>query len=410
MSLVLEFLEFVEKKAPPSVSALLARILLKCRETTGAEAGTVHVVRRRGRQTLLEMVQRQNDAVPVAPAADDRASPVNTATIVGFAAATGEPVRESDVRRIRSNKPYAFNRNLDPPGYVTRSVLCLPVKNFQGDVVAVVELINRRLKGREVPAAFTRDQANLLLPVMRVLSGYIERTDNLERIAAQNVKLRQRARTLAKQRAKVADLQEQTEDAFKLSISLLARAAEIHDEGTGNHIVRVNEYSYYLADKLGMPRAFCNEIRYSAQLHDVGKMVVDAAVLKKGGKLTNDERQEMNKHPIYGYQILSHSHRLKLAAGIALFHHEKWDGSGYPNRVKGEEIPISARIVAVADAYDALRSARPYKPGYSHERTVEIIAKGDERIDPKGHFDPTVIDVFSQHHRGMAKICQKFVD
>ncbi len=195
MSLVLEFLEFVEKKAPPSVSALLARILLKCRETTGAEAGTVHVVRRRGRQTLLEMVQRQNDAVPVAPAADDRASPVNTATIVGFVAATGEPVRESDVRRIRSNKPYAFNRNLDPPGYVTRSVLCLPVKNFQGDVVAVVELINRRLKGREVPAAFTRDQANLLLPVMRVLSGYIERTDNLERIAAQNVKLRQRARS-----------------------------------------------------------------------------------------------------------------------------------------------------------------------------------------------------------------------
>jgi HD-GYP domain-containing protein (c-di-GMP phosphodiesterase class II) len=408
MSLVLDFLEFVERKGPDSLAGLMARILIKCREITDAEAGSIYLVRQRGRQTVMQLVHRQNDGVSVTTT-EESASPINRATIVGYVASTGETVREADVRHISTSQNYAFNRKLDPPGYVTRSVLCLPVTNFQDDIVAVVEMVNRRSKGRANPVAFTREQEKILLPVMRVLSGYIERSSNLERIAAQNKKLRQRARTLAKQRAKVADLQAQTEEAFKLSISLLARAAEIHDEGTGNHIVRVNEYSYFLADKIGMPRTFCNEIRHSAQLHDVGKMVVDAAVLKKGGELTDDERQEMNKHPIYGYQILSHSHRLKLAAEIALFHHEKWDGSGYPNQVRGDDIPISARIVAVADAYDALRSARPYKPGFSHEKTVDIIVHSDERIDPQGNFDPPPCrNLFApspRHGENLAEIC-----
>lgn len=217
--------------------------------------------------------------------------------------------------------------------------MCLPIKNFQDRVIAIVELVNRRAANKKNPVSFSRDQASTLAPVTRVLSGYIERTDNLEQIASRNIKLRQRNRALAKQRTKIADLQEATEDAFKLSISLLARATEIYDEGTGNHILRVNEYSYFLAEELGMPRAFCDEIRYSAQLHDVGKMVVDAAVLKKGGKLTRPEREEMNKHPIYGYQILSHSPRLKRAAEIALFHHEKWDGSGYRMASRARKSP-----------------------------------------------------------------------
>jgi HD-GYP domain-containing protein (c-di-GMP phosphodiesterase class II) len=408
MSLVLEFLEFVEQEAPHSVSDLLGRILLKCRKLTGAEAGTVYLVRRKGRERQLVVVQRQNDTVKLRRR--DEAIPLNAASIAGFVAGTGEPALIADAYRIPEGRPYGFNKKSETPNYRTRSILCLPIMNFQDRVIAVIELVNRRGPGKTNPLAFSREQVNKLVPVARVLSGYIERTDNLEQIAAQNVKLRQRNRLLAEQRARVAELHEETEDAFKLSISLLARAAEIYDEGTGNHIVRVNEFSRFLAERLGMPKDFCEQIHYSAQLHDVGKMVVDTSVLKKGGKLTAADRDEMNKHPVYGYQILSHSHRLKLAAEIALFHHEKWDGTGYPHGVQGEEIPTSARIVALADAYDALRAVRPYKTGFSHEKAVKIIVHGDERIDPSGHFDPQLVQVFSRNHRGMAKIWQKFTD
>jgi HD-GYP domain-containing protein (c-di-GMP phosphodiesterase class II) len=408
MSVVLEFLEFVEQGAPRSVGDLLDRILLKFRQTTGAEAGTIYLVRGKGRHAVLDPVRRHNDAVALRSEAPP--VPLNAATIAGFVAGSGETALVRDVGAIPEDVPYGFNSNLETQGYRTRSVMCLPIKNFQDRVIAIVELVNRRAANKKNPVSFSRDQASTLAPVTRVLSGYIERTDNLEQIASRNIKLRQRNRALAKQRTKIADLQEATEDAFKLSISLLARAAEIYDEGTGNHIVRVNEYSYFLAEELGMPRAFCDEIRYSAQLHDVGKMVVDAAVLKKGGKLTRPEREEMNKHPIYGYQILSHSPRLKRAAEIALFHHEKWDGSGYPHGVKGEEIPISARIVAMADTYDALRAPRPYKPGFSHDKAVDIMVNGDDRIDPKGHFDPHLVEIFSRRHRGMGRIWQKFLD
>lgn len=408
MSLVLEFLEFVEQEAPHSVSDLLGRILLKCRELTGAEAGTAYLVRRKGRERQLVVVQRQNDAVKLR--AREEAIPLNAASIAGFVAGTGEPALIADAYKTPEGRPYGFDKKSETPNYRTQSILCLPIKNFQDRVIAVIELVNRRAPAKAKPVAFSREQINKLVPVARVLSGYIERTDNLEQIAAQNVKLRQRNRLLAEQRARVAVLHDETEDAFKLSISLLARAAEIYDEGTGNHIVRVNEFSRFLAERLGMPKDFCEQIHYSAQLHDVGKMVVDTAVLKKGGKLTATDRDEMNKHPLYGYQILSHSYRLKLAAEIALFHHEKWDGTGYPHGVKGEEIPTSARIVALADAYDALRAVRPYKAGFSHEKAVKIIVHGDERIDPSGHFDPQLVQVFSRNHRGMAKIWQKFTD
>ena len=146
-----------------------------------------------------------------------------------------------------------------------------------------------------------------------------------------------------------------------MSIRLLARAAEIHDENTAHHVERVNEYSYFLATELGQPRAFCDVLRYSAQLHDVGKMSVNVAVLRKQGPLDDDERDEMMRHPIYGWEILSASDRLGMAAEIALNHHEQWNGGGYPVGRKGEQIPISARIVALADIYDAMTTVRCYQ-------------------------------------------------
>jgi HD-GYP domain-containing protein (c-di-GMP phosphodiesterase class II) len=335
--------------------------------------------------------------------------PLNATLIAGYVASSGDVVRLSDVCKIPPNRPVAHDIANDLPGLRTQSVLCLPVRKFQGEVIAVVELVNRRGKGGDV-VAFTEPQVERLLPVATVMSGYIERTDNLEQIKAKNLKLRQLNRALARQRARIAGLQAETEEAFKTSIKLLARAAEIHDEGTGNHIVRVNEYSYFLAQCLGLHREFCDEIRYSAQLHDVGKLSIDHKILNKGGELDAVERAEMDRQPIFGYQILSPSYRLKMAAEIALFHHEKWDGTGYPHGVKGEEIPLSARIVALTDTYDALRSKRSYKPGFSHRRAVDVIVNGDKRIDPKGHFDPHLVEVFAKNHEGMDRIWRDLVD
>jgi HD-GYP domain-containing protein (c-di-GMP phosphodiesterase class II) len=232
----------------------------------------------------------------------------------------------------------------------------------------------------------------------------------LDRISAQNVRLRDRNRLLREQRARIAALQDETEEAFQLSINLLSRAAELHDENTARHVTRVNEYSYFLAKELDMPPAFCDEIRYSAQLHDVGKMSVNVAILRKQGPLDDEERAEMMRHPEYGFQILSASDRLKMAAEIALNHHEQWNGGGYPVGRTGEEIPISARIVAVADIYDAIRSARPYKPAFSHHQAVKVLLEGDDRFTPGDHLDPQLLEIFDAKHQGMAEIWDLFED
>jgi len=399
-SQVLEFLEFVEQQPAGSLGRLLARILLKSRLITGAEAGSIFIVRRKGRQRWLEAAHMQNDRLRVPKAGFT--VPVNPRSIAGYVAQSGETVRLDDVYEIPSDRPYSFDPRNEVAGYRTVSMLCFAIRNYRDDVLGVVQLINRR--GGDGPIPFDPAQARLVAPIARAIATHIERADMLEHIRDRNATLRQRNRELAAQRAQVLALQAETWDAFMLSINLLARAAEIHDEETGNHIVRVNEYSYFLARELGMPAEYCDEIRYSAQLHDVGKMSVNTAVLTKKGPLNADERAEMDRHPEYGYRILTASPRLTMAAEIAYGHHEKWDGSGYPRRLAGETIPLSARIVALADVYDALRSERPYKPAFSREKTLAILLEGDERIEPHRHFDPGLLAIVARRHDGLDDI------
>jgi len=289
-------------------------------------------------------------------------------------------------------------------------MLCFPLKNYTHRIIGVVQLINciSPATGKVIP--FDPHVAQLFTPVSRIIASSIERTDMLEQIRHKNTALRERNRLLDEQRAQIAALQGQTEEAFHLSIRLLARAAETHDEDTGKHIIRTNEYSYFIARELGLPEDFCDEIRYSAQLHDVGKMSVDKAVMKKKGGLDAAERAEMDRHTTYGHQILKGSPRLRMAADIALNHHEKWAGGGYPNGIAGEAIPLSARIVQIADIYDALRALRPYKPSFSHEKSVDIITNGDDRIDPRQNFDPQLIELFAATHSAFNRIWDDLKD
>ena len=404
MDALREFLEFIEYSKPQPVGELLRRVLLKSRRLTGAEAGTVFIARGRGTTRRLEAADIQNDRIEVAAA--DFVLPVNTESIAGFTAVTGHTVFVDDLYAISDELPYTFDHSFDENhGFTSRSMLSFPLVNHDRKVIGVVQLINRLDHPEaEVPQPFAREQAELIVPFNHIVGSAIERADMLERIAAQNVRLRERNRTLREQRARIASLQNETEEAFQLSIRLLARAAELHDEDTARHVERVNEYSFFLAQNLGLAQRFCAEIRYSAQLHDVGKMSIDAAILRKQGRLDEDEQVEMMRHPEYGFRILSASDRLAMAAEIALNHHERWDGGGYPAGRAGNEIPVSARIVALADVYDALRSERPYKPAFSHDETRRIMLEGDDRVDPESHFDPKLLEIFAEHHAGMGKI------
>jgi len=406
MSALLDFLEFIEVSKPQPLGELLSRVLLKSRRLTGAEAGTIFVLRGRGRQRRLEAADAQNDVISLASV--PIVLPLSETSIAGFVAVTGETVFIDDLYAIPKEKPFSFDPSFDRRlGYRSQSMLAFPLLNHERKVIGVVQLINRRDADGCGPLPFEADQAGLVLPFNHIVGSAIERAGMMEKIEAQNIRLKKRNLQLQAQREKIARLKDETEDAFMLSISLLARAAELHDENTAQHVIRVNEYSYFMARLLGMPESFCREIRYSAQLHDVGKMSVNVAVLRKDGPLNEAERREMQQHPVYGYRILQASDRLRMAAEIALNHHERWDGRGYPHGRKGTLIPPAARIVTMADIYDALRSPRPYKEGFSHERARKIILEGDERMESDGIFDPGIRELFAQHHRGFEEIWER---
>ncbi|AEH22229.1 response regulator receiver modulated metal dependent phosphohydrolase [Thermodesulfobacterium geofontis OPF15] len=171
----------------------------------------------------------------------------------------------------------------------------------------------------------------------------------------------------------------------------LAKAAEFKDEYTGFHIQRIGFYSTKIAEHLGLSKEQVELIKYSSPLHDIGKLRIPDHILLKPGPLTKDEWEIMKTHTIMGAKILEGSKikYLKAAEKIALLHHEKWDGTGYPYGLKGKKIPLFARIVSIADVFDALTSDRPYRKAFSVEEAFEIIKNESGK-----HFDPELVEIF----------------
>lgn len=178
---------------------------------------------------------------------------------------------------------------------------------------------------------------------------------------------------------------------FSLRLSYIVEGFE---EGTAKHLNRVKFIVEKLCEKLVNDPYLKEDIIYFSSLHDIGKVFIPQEILNKPGPLTPEEWEEMKKHTIYAERVLSHP-RFKVALNIAKYHHENYDGTGYPLGLKGEDIPLEARIVKIADVYDALVSNRPYKQAYSKEKALKIIFEGDGRVNPN-HFDPKVLEAFKE--------------
>ncbi len=205
-------------------------------------------------------------------------------------------------------------------------------------------------------------------------------------------------------------VRERTQELFETRLEIirrLGRAAEYRDNETGNHIIRMSKYSEIVAAAAGFSETDCELILNASPMHDIGKIGIPDRILLKPGKLDAEEWEIMKSHVTIGAEILSghHSELMNLAREIALSHHEKWDGSGYPNGLSGEEIPEAGRIVALSDVFDALTSERPYKKAWSVDDAMAEI-----RRNKGSHFEPRLVDLFEAHLPAILEVKGQYVD
>jgi len=232
------------------------------------------------------------------------------------------------------------------------------------------------------------------------------RITNLLTLREQQVMLMHRAKFLEGRVVKKGiEVQKRSKDGYMV----LARLAEKRDNETGQHLVRMAKYSRIVAENLSMVEGECRLIENAAPLHDVGKLVIPEAVLLKPGKHTPEEWEVMKSHCMEGYDLLRYVsedwEEFQLGAVIAKSHHEKWNGSGYPEGLRGKEIPKAARIIAVGDCFDALTSERPYKKAWSFQVAEDYI-----RSERKKHFDPECVDAFFADRRKILEIHDRYAD
>lgn len=271
------------------------------------------------------------------------------------------------------------------------------VKSLDGDVdmvmvTGVVDLTTAIRSIRDGASDYVTKPFNL--EEVRIV---VERTLEKRRLIRENrayqqhleEKVEERTREVRNQKTEIESLYRDLQGSYERTLQALVTALDFRDNETQGHSTRVVEYAVLIAETIGVREPEMSWIRQGAILHDVGKIGVPDAILKKPGKLDPIEWEEMKRHPEMGFRMLEHIHFLEPALDIVFCHQERWDGSGYPRGLKGEEIPLGARIFAVVDTFDAMTSDRPYRPALSIEA-----ARDEVRRFSGIQFDPRVAEVF----------------
>jgi len=289
--------------------------------------------------------------------------PISRNRISGYVASTGETLNLKDVYNIPSGVEYSFTDDFDRRNnYRTVSMIVAPMKDPDNNIIGVLQLIN------------CLDEDGNVVPFDRSIEGLIQSLASQAAVAIRNARL-------------LNKVKEATLD----TIMRLSVAAEFRDDDTAEHLRRISHTSIIIARNFGLYRDEIELLRYAAPMHDIGKIGIPDSILLKPGKLNHEEWEEMKKHTIYGAKILgeSDSEIVKASREVALTHHERWDGKGYPYGLKGEEIPLFGQIVSVADVFDALISKRVYKKAYPVDYALTIMRKGRGKM-----FNPEIIDSF----------------
>lgn len=376
------------------LDTLLDQVLLQARRLTNAEAGSIYTVEKQ----LLRFTYIHNDSL-FAPESSSKylfsghTLPIDDRSLAGYVALTGKPLIIDDAYHLPPALPFTFNKSFDEQsGYRTQTIIGVPLRTSRQKIVGVLQLINAKgANGGVIP--FTEHDELILNYFADNAGAAIERACLTREVILRMIKM-----------------------------------AELRDpEETGPHVNRVGAYAAEIyhrwARNRGVPpeeiRITKDLLRIAAMLHDVGKIAISDLILKKPAGLDPEEFNVMKFHTILGARLFQNAESELdiLSAEIALNHHEKWDGSGYPGRIadiydpqvslgpgkRGEEIPLAARVVSLADVYDALGSKRSYKEPMPEKRILTIIGEESGR-----QFDPEVVQAFLEVHDTIVAIKEKY--
>ena len=346
----------------PDRRKMLDMILHETRSLARAEAGSLFVQR----QHRLRFVAAQNDRLGEGALSKiflDREIPATANSLAGFVASTGQVVNIPDADHLDPESPFRLNRDFDrESGYHTQSILAIPLSRPDGSCVGVLQLLNRLDPGGQV------------VPFPDAEGSGILSLASMGAVTIHN-----------------ALLQEDLKAAHLDTIIRLSVVVEHRDNATARHIQRISQTAKLLAEAMGLDRRQVELIECAAPMHDIGKVGIPDCILHKPSTLTPEERAVVEQHTLIGADILGHpdNELIAMAHDIAVSHHERWDGRGYPHGLSGREIPLPGRIVCLADVFDALLSKRCYKNAYSVETVRDII-----RSERGKQFDPAVVDAY----------------